>query len=61
MDPPSSQRLTSMLIRLPPQLADDLRDLSRKTRIRQSEYLREAVRDLLMKYAQSPEPQRKAG
>jgi predicted transcriptional regulator len=44
------QRLTSMLIRLPPSLANALRELSRRTRIRQSEYLREAVRDLLLKY-----------
>lgn len=47
---PTPQRLTSMLIRLPPSLANALRDLSRRTRIRQSEYLREAVRDLLIKY-----------
>ncbi len=61
MDPPAPHRLTSMLIRLPPQLADQLRELSKKTRVRQSEYLREAVRDLLAKYAASPEPQRRAG
>ena len=52
LDPSASQRLTSMLIRLPPQLADALRDLSRQTRVRQSDYLREAVRDLLAKYGQ---------
>lgn len=57
---PSAQRLTSMLIRLPPQLADALRDLSRQTRVRQSDYLREAVRDLLAKYGQEDEPQRRA-
>jgi predicted transcriptional regulator len=39
-----------MLIRLPPTLAEQLRDLARATRIRQSEYLREAVADLLAKY-----------
>ncbi|HYQ80528.1 MAG TPA: ribbon-helix-helix domain-containing protein [Anaeromyxobacteraceae bacterium] len=39
-----------MLIRLPPQLADRLRRLARATRIRQSDYLREAVTDLLAKY-----------
>jgi len=39
-----------MLIRLPPTLADQLRELARATRIRQSEYLREAVADLLTKY-----------
>lgn len=57
----SSQRLTSMLIRLPPDLADTLRDLSRRTRVRQSDYLREAVRDLLAKYAEDEKAlQRKA-
>jgi predicted transcriptional regulator len=39
-----------MLIRLPPDLAGRLRRLARATRIRQSDYLREAVSDLLAKY-----------
>jgi hypothetical protein len=39
-----------MLIRLPPTLAEQLRRLARLTRIRQSDYLREAVADLLAKY-----------
>jgi len=39
-----------MLIRLPPELAAGLRRLARSTRIRQSDYLREAVSDLLAKY-----------
>lgn len=43
-------RLEPMLIRLPPVLADQLRQLARATRIRQSDYLREAVADLLAKY-----------
>ncbi len=43
-------RLEPMLIRLPPTLADQLRKLARATRIRQSDYLREAVSDLLAKY-----------
>jgi Arc/MetJ-type ribon-helix-helix transcriptional regulator len=61
LDTPDSQRLTSMLIRLPPQLADALRDLSKQTRVRQSDYLREAVRDLLVKYArEDAQPRRKA-
>jgi len=60
LETPGSQRLTSMLIRLPPDLADALRDLSKQTRVRQSDYLREAVRDLLTKYAQHDEPRRKA-
>lgn len=58
---PAGSRLTSMLIRLPPNLADQLRDLSRRTRIRQSEYLREAVRDLLEKYGEEETLERKAG
>ncbi len=50
MMPPPTSRLEPMLIRLPPQLADRLRRLARATRIRQSDYLREAVTDLLAKY-----------
>ncbi len=34
---------------------DQLRELSKRTRIAQSEYLREAVDDLLEKYAKLPE------
>jgi predicted transcriptional regulator len=47
----AASRLEPMLIRLPPTLADRLRRLARTTRIRQSDYLREAVADLLAKYA----------
>lgn len=47
-------RLEPMLIRLPPMLADRLRRLARATRIRQSDYLREAVSDLLAKYGHVP-------
>ncbi|HET9599780.1 MAG TPA: ribbon-helix-helix domain-containing protein [Anaeromyxobacteraceae bacterium] len=47
----STTRLEPMLIRLPPSLAVRLRQLARSTRIRQSDYLREAVADLLAKYA----------
>jgi predicted DNA-binding protein len=43
-----------MLVRLPPELAARLRRLARSTRIRQSDYLREAVSDLLMKYDDAP-------
>ncbi|HET6440101.1 MAG TPA: ribbon-helix-helix domain-containing protein [Anaeromyxobacter sp.] len=49
----STTRLEPMLVRLPPALATELRDLARRTRVRQSDYLREAVADLLAKYAQS--------
>lgn len=44
-------RLEPVLVRLPPSLADQLRQLARITRIRQSDYLREAVADLIAKYS----------
>jgi hypothetical protein len=47
-------RLEPMLVRLPPALAAELRVLARKTRVRQSDYLREAVADLLAKYGHLP-------
>jgi hypothetical protein len=47
---PQATRLEPMLVRLPPELAARLRRLARATRIRQSDYLREAVSDLLAKY-----------
>jgi predicted DNA-binding protein len=43
-------RLTSVVFRLSREKLDALKELSRSTRIRQSEYLREAISDLLMKY-----------
>jgi predicted DNA-binding protein len=43
-----------MLVRLPPAFATELRNLARKTRVRQSDYLREAVADLLAKYGALP-------
>ena len=55
--PDSSQnpnRLEPMLIRLPPAFAAELRNLARRTRVRQSDYLREAVADLLAKYGRLP-------
>ena len=45
-------RLEPMLVRLPPSVASELRNLARRTRVRQSDYLREAVADLLAKYGQ---------
>ena len=48
-------RLEPMLIRLPPAFAAELRNLARRTRVRQSDYLREAVADLLAKYGQLPD------
>ncbi len=47
----ASTRLEPMLVRLPPALASELRNLARRTRVRQSDYLREAVADLLAKYS----------
>ncbi|ABS26472.1 ribbon-helix-helix domain-containing protein [Anaeromyxobacter sp. Fw109-5] len=52
-----SARLEPMLVRLPPQFAAELRNLARRTRVRQSDYLREAVADLLAKYGQLPPEQ----
>jgi hypothetical protein len=49
---PQASRLTSMVFRLPRHRLEALRELSRTTRIRQSEYLREAIADLLDKYEQ---------
>lgn len=43
-------RLTSVVFRLNREKLDALKELSRSTRIRQSEYLREAISDLLSKY-----------
>lgn len=47
---PETPRLTSVVFRLNREKLDALKDLSRATRIRQSEYLREAISDLLGKY-----------
>ncbi|BDG06394.1 ribbon-helix-helix domain-containing protein [Anaeromyxobacter oryzae] len=49
-----SNRLEPMLVRLPRPLAAELRNLARRTRVRQSDYLREAVADLLAKYGHRP-------
>jgi predicted DNA-binding protein len=46
----SPSKLEPMLIRLPPAMANQLRQLAQATRIRQSDYLREAVADLIAKY-----------
>lgn len=50
----AQNRLEPMLIRLPPAFAAELRNLAKKTRVRQSDYLREAVADLLAKYGHLP-------
>lgn len=51
----SQTRLEPMLVRLPPAFAAELRNLAKKTRVRQSDYLREAVADLLAKYGHLPQ------
>ena len=43
-------RHTSVVFRLNKDRLETLKDLSRETQIRQSEYLREAIGDLLEKY-----------
>ncbi len=43
-------RLTSVVFRLNRDRLESLKELSKATRIRQSEYLREAISDLLEKY-----------
>jgi predicted DNA-binding protein len=43
-------RLTSVVFRLNRDRLETLKELSKETRIRQSEYLREAISDLLEKY-----------
>jgi predicted DNA-binding protein len=48
---PIQSRLTSVVFRLTKERLEALKALSRGTRIRQSEYLREAIGDLLTKYA----------
>ena len=52
---PTQSRLTSVVFRLTKDRLEALKSLSRGTRIRQSEYLREAIADLLTKYAVPPE------
>ena len=46
-------RLLSLVFRLERAKLEALKDLSKSTRNRQSEYLREAISDLLVKYEQS--------
>ena len=48
-----TMRLLSLVFRLERSKLEALKDLSRSTRIRQSEYLREAIADLLGKYEAS--------
>jgi hypothetical protein len=48
--PQTAPVLTSLVFRLQRDRLDALKELSRSSRIRQSEYLREAITDLLEKY-----------
>jgi predicted DNA-binding protein len=48
---PKTRRLTGLVIRLPREDYERLRTLCVATRVRQSEYLREAISDLLGKYS----------
>ncbi|MGO8969201.1 MAG: ribbon-helix-helix domain-containing protein [Myxococcaceae bacterium] len=48
---PTQSRLTSVVFRLTKERLEALKALSRTSRIRQSEYLREAIADLLSKYS----------
>lgn len=47
--------VVSTHVLVPEEQVEKLRELSRRTRIAQSEYLREAVDDLLGKYGKKPE------
>lgn len=47
--------VVSTHVLVPEEQVEKLRELSRRTRIAQSEYLREAVDDLLTKYDKKPE------
>ncbi|MEN9798109.1 MAG: hypothetical protein RL653_1805 [Pseudomonadota bacterium] len=46
----NDMHLTSVVFRLQKDRLESLKELSKQTRIRQSEYLREAISDLLEKY-----------
>ncbi|MBI5547878.1 MAG: ribbon-helix-helix domain-containing protein [Deltaproteobacteria bacterium] len=46
-----SKQLVSLVFRISKNSLDLLKGLSAKTRVRQSEYLREAIEDLLVKYS----------
>lgn len=51
---PHRSNVVSTHVLVPETEAEKLRELSRKTRVAQSEYLREAVDDLLVKYERLP-------
>lgn len=45
-----SQKLVSLVFRIHREKLDEVKALSKETRVRQSEFLREAVADLLLKH-----------
>jgi hypothetical protein len=49
-------KLEPILIRVPPEIAAELRELSKRTRVPQAEYLREAVASLVVRYREKPAP-----
>jgi hypothetical protein len=51
--PDASESVVSTHVLVPIEQVHKLRELARRTRIHQSEYLREAVEDLLAKYVRS--------
>jgi hypothetical protein len=51
-------QIVSTHVLVPEEQSKQLRDLSRRTRVPQSEYLREAVDDLLIKYGKLEDPKR---
>lgn len=53
---PAESDVVSTHVLVPEEQVQKLRELSRRTRIAQSEYLREAVEDLLAKYGRGGEP-----
>lgn len=53
---PEKAEVVSTHVLVEQQKVDQLRELSRRTRIAQSEYLREAVDDLLNKYEKKESP-----
>jgi len=54
MEKTADEVATHVLV--PNAVAERLRELAKKTRVTQSEYLREAVADLLKKYQAADEP-----
>jgi hypothetical protein len=53
---PKEPEVVSTHVLVPEDQVDRLRELSRRTRVAQSEYLREAVEDLLIKYGRREAP-----